>query len=138
MPTKHEALRAVRRDGAATLGVGTGFATNGRTCGARWPPGKGGPGRGQEEGTAEDLEGRALKLMSAEGIEPRLQQPEVPEHGRWARGAPVRTGGGWVFVCGGVGVDRALWPDHPPLSPQKGSIDGPPKILPRLIPGPRR
>ena len=36
---------------------------------------------------------------------------------------------------GGRGVDRAPWLDPPP---KKGSIDGTPKILPRLTPGPRR
>ena len=34
------------------------------------------------------------------------------------------------------GVDRAPWLDPP--DPKKGSIDGTPKIPPRLTPGPRR
>ena len=35
----------------------------------------------------------------------------------------------------GGGVDRAPWLDPPQ---KRGLIDGPPKILPRLTPGPRR
>ena len=38
------------------------------------------------------------------------------------------------FGGGGGGVDTALWQDPPG---KKGAIDGPPKILPRLTPGPR-
>ena len=44
---------------------------------------------------------------------------------------------GWAgFHFRGGRVDRALRPDLPPQ--KKGSIDGSPKILPRLTPGPWR
>ena len=43
---------------------------------------------------------------------------------------------GWAgFQLGGRGVDRVPWLGPPP---QKGPIDGPPKILPILTPGARR
>ena len=40
--------------------------------------------------------------------------------------------GGRAFVCGGS-IQPSGWTPPPP---EKGSIDGAPKILPRLIPGP--
>ena len=45
-------------------------------------------------------------------------------------------GGGSTPGGGGGGVDRAPWLDPSPQ--EKGSIGGPPKILPRLTPGPRK
>ena len=45
--------------------------------------------------------------------------------------------GGLSIVCVWGGVDRAPWLASPP-TPKKDSIDGPPKILSRLTPGPRR
>ena len=44
--------------------------------------------------------------------------------------------GGFEFRFGGGGSIQPLWLGPPPR--KKGSIDGTPKILPRLTPGPRR
>ena len=48
-------------------------------------------------------------------------------------GKQKRSKGGRLSI-GGEGADRAPW--LPPL--KKGSIDGTPKLLPRLTPGSRR
>ena len=48
-----------------------------------------------------------------------------------------RAGAGGLSIGGG-GVDRAPWLAPPPPPPKRCSIDGTPKILPRLTPGPRR
>ena len=52
------------------------------------------------------------------------------------RAPSLWPGVGGLSTSGG-GVDTALWLDPPP-PPPKGSIDRHPKILPRLIRGPRR
>ena len=49
---------------------------------------------------------------------------------------PGTSGGGRAFNWGGGGgVDTAPLASPPPPSLKKDSIDGPPKILPRLNPG---
>ena len=57
---------------------------------------------------------------------------------RLERQDPAKAGEGGLSFAARGGVDTALWLDPPPPHQHKGSIDGPPKILPRLTPGPRR
>ena len=63
--------------------------------------------------------------------------PGAPGGGLGPHPCPAAWGGDTPSRCledhfrGGGGGDRALQSD-PPASPKKGSIDGPPKILPRL------